>query len=70
MDIIGPITLPSSKEHWFILAIANYFSKLAKVVPMEEVKMANVVKFVKHHVIYHFNVPHQIVNDDKPQFAS
>jgi len=27
MDEFGPISPPSSKGHWFILAITNYFSK-------------------------------------------
>jgi len=26
MDVVGPISPPSSKGHWFILAIADYFS--------------------------------------------
>lgn len=57
MDIIGPITRPSFKWHQFILSITDYFSKWAETFPMREIKKANVVKFVKHHVIYHFRVP-------------
>ena len=28
------------------------------------------IKFVKHHVIYHFGVPRRIVHDNGPQFVS
>ena len=57
MDVIGPISPPTSRGHRFILAITNYFSKWAKVVPLKEVKTSNMIKFIKHHVLYHFGVP-------------
>jgi len=53
-----------------ILAITDYFSKWAEVIPLREVKASDVVKFVKHHVIYHFGVPRRIVHDNGPQFVS
>ena len=65
MDVVGPISPPSSKGHRFILAITDYFSKWA-----EEVKASDVIKFVKHHVIYRFSVPRWIVHDNGPQFVS
>jgi len=37
---------------------------------MKEVKASDVIKFIKHHVIYHFGVPQQIVHDNGPQFIS
>lgn len=57
MIIIGPITPPSSKRHKFVLAITNYFSKWAETISMIEIKMADIIKFVKHHVLYYFGVP-------------
>jgi len=56
MDVVGPISPPSSKGHRFILVITDYFSKWAKAIPLREVKASDVVKFVKHHVIYRFSV--------------
>jgi len=52
MDIIGPISPPTSKGHRFILAIIDYFSKWAKAVPLKEVKISDVIKFI----IYRFGV--------------
>ena len=70
MDIVGPISPPSSKGHRFILAITDYFSKWSEAIPLVEVKTANVVNFIKHHVIYRFGVPRRIVHDNGPQFVS
>src|SRR4051812_43512266 len=67
---MGPIHPPSSKGHRFILAITDYFSKWAKVIPLREVKATDVVKFIKHHVIYRCGVPRCIVHDNGPQFIS
>jgi len=57
MDIIKPISPPTSKGHQFILAITDYFSKWAEAIPLKEVKTSNVIKFIKHYVIYSFNIP-------------
>ena len=70
IDVIGPISPPSSKGHRFILAITDYFSKWVEAIPLREVKSYDVIKFVKHHVIYRFGVPRRIVHDNGPQFVS
>ena len=57
MDVIGPISPPTFKGHHFILAIIDYFSKWVKVIPLKGVKTPNVIKFIKHHVLYRFGVP-------------
>jgi len=41
MDVTGPINPPTSIGHRFILAITDYFSKLAEAVPLKEVKTPN-----------------------------
>ena len=56
-DVIGTISPLTSKGYQFILAITDYFSKWAKVIPLKEVKTSDVIKFIKHHVLYHFGVP-------------
>jgi len=56
MDVIGPFSPPTSKGDRFILAITDYFSKWAEAVPLKKVKTSNVIKFIKHHVLYHFGV--------------
>jgi hypothetical protein len=70
MDIIGPINPPTSKGHRYILAITEYFFKWAEDIPLKEVKIVDVIKFIKHHVIYHFGVPRRIVHDNGSQFVS
>jgi len=57
MDVVGPISPPSSKGHRFILAITDYFSKWAEAIPLKKVKSSDVIKFIKHHIIYRFGVP-------------
>jgi len=56
MDVIGPISPPTSKGHLFILAITDYFSKWVEDVPLKKIKALNVIKFIKHHVLYRFGV--------------
>ena len=70
MNNIGPINPPTSKGHRFILAITEYFSKWAEVIPLKEAKTSDVIKFIKHHVIYHFSAPRRIVYDNGLQFVS
>src|SRR4051812_48456922 len=53
-----------------ILAITDYFSKWAEAIPLREVKATNVMKFIKHHVIYRYGVLRQIVHDNGSQFIS
>jgi len=70
IDVVGPISPSSTKGHWFILAITDYFSKWAEAIPLVEVKTSNVINFIKHHVIHRFGVPRRIIHDNGPQFAS
>ncbi|XP_020256449.1 uncharacterized protein LOC109833251 [Asparagus officinalis] len=65
MDIVEPITPPMAKGYWFILAVTDYFSKWAEAIPLKEAKASNVIKFIKHHVIYHFGI-----HDYETQFVS
>jgi len=57
MDIIGPISPLISKGQCFVLVITDYFSKLVEVVPLKEVKTPNIIKFIKHHILYRFGAP-------------
>jgi len=70
MDINVPISPPSSKGYQFILARTNYFSKWAEAISLREVKTTDMIKFIKHYVVYHFDVPQWIVHDSGPQFVS
>ena len=37
MDMVGPISLLSSKGYRFILVITDYFSKWAEAIPLKEI---------------------------------
>ena len=65
MDVIEPINPLTFRGHHFILTIMDYFSKWAKDVLLKEVKIPNVIKFIKHHVLYCFDVPRRIVHDNR-----
>jgi len=68
--VVGAISPPSSKGYRFILSITNYFFKWAEAIRLREVKTSDVIKFIKHHVVYRFGVPRRIVHDNRPQFVS
>ena len=70
MDVIGPISPPTSKGHRFILSITDYFFKWVEVIPLKDVKTSDMIKFTKNHALYHFVVPRQIVHDNGAQFIS
>ena len=57
IDVVESISLSSAKGHQFILAIIDYFSKWVKVAPLAEVKITNVVNFIKHYVIHRLVSP-------------
>jgi hypothetical protein len=63
MDMIGKINPPSSKDHQFILAITDYFTKWVEIVPMKLVASKDVINFVKEHIIHRFGIPQTITTD-------
>ncbi|XP_050254990.1 uncharacterized protein LOC126700854 [Quercus robur] len=66
----GPLA-KSSGRHLYILAVADYFSKWAKAVPLKEVKKENVVNFIQTQLIYGYGVPRYIITDNgKPFYNS
>jgi len=70
IDVIGPISPPSIRGHRFIVVVTDYFSNWTETVLLAEVKMINVISFIKHHVIHRFGIPWRIIYDNGPQFAS
>ena len=70
MDVVSPISPPSSKEYRFILGVTDYFSKWAEAIPLREVKASDVIKFIKYYVIYRFGVSRRIIHDNGSQFVA
>jgi hypothetical protein len=63
MDMICKINPPSSKDHQFILAITDYFTKWVEAVPMKSIASKDVINFIKEHVIHRFGIPQTITTD-------
>ena len=51
MNVVGPINSPFSKGHKFNLAVTDYFSKLAEAISLKEVKVENVVNFIRTNLV-------------------
>ena len=55
IDLIGQIYPPSSKGHKFIRHRAkatDYFTKWVEAIPLKKVTSANMIDFVKEHIVY------------------
>ena len=52
------------KRTSIILAITDYFSKWVEAIPLRKVKTSDVIKFIKHYMVYLFGVPRWIVHDN------
>lgn len=61
---------PFSCRHLFILIITDYSSTWAEAIPLKEVKIIDMVKFIKYYVIYRFDIPRRIISNNGPQFTS
>ena len=57
IDLIGQIYPPSNKGHKFILVATDYFTKWVKAIPLKKVISANMIDFVKEHIVYQFGIP-------------
>jgi len=70
IDLIGPIYPPSSKGHKFILVATDYFTKWVEAIPLKKVTSANMINFVKEHIVYRFGIPQTITTDQGTIFTS
>jgi len=70
IDLIGQIYPPSSKGHKFILVATDYFTKWVEAIPLKKVTSANMIDFVKEHIIYQFGIPQTITTDHGTMFTS
>lgn len=69
MDVVGPISPPSSRGPQSNLPITNYFSNWVEAISLKEVKASNAVQFVKHHILYRFGVIKHIIHDNGLQLS-
>ena len=66
--MVGPITPKSFARYAYILAVIDYFSKWAEIVPLKEVKKETVVNFIWSNIIYQYGVPWYIITDNEKPF--
>jgi hypothetical protein len=57
MNMSDKINPPFSKNHQYILAITDYFTKWVEAIPMKIVTSKDVINFIKEHVIHRFGIP-------------
>jgi len=70
IDLIEQIYPPSSKGHKFILVATDYFTKCVEAIPLKNVTSANMIDFVKEHIVYRFGIPQTITTDQGTMFTS
>lgn len=68
-DLIGPIT-PASKEHVWILAATECFTKWVEAIPLKKATGLAVAKFLKENGICRFGVPRIILSDNGTPFVN
>jgi len=70
IHLIGQIYPPSSKGHKFILVATDYFTKWVEAIPLKKVTSANMIDFVKEHIVYRFGIPQTFTTDQGTMFTS
>jgi len=70
INLISQIYPPSSKGHKFILVATNYFTKWVEAILIKVVMSANMIEFVKEHIIYRFGIPQTITTNEGLMFTS
>ena len=53
----------SSSGHEYILVAIDYFTKWLEVASYARLKVAEVAKFIRSHIIFWYGVPHELISD-------
>jgi hypothetical protein len=69
IDLIDQIYPPSSKGQKFILVATDYFTKWVEAILLKKVTSANMIDFVKEHIVYRFGIPQTITIDQSTMFT-
>ncbi|XP_013704302.1 uncharacterized protein LOC106408015 [Brassica napus] len=69
MDIVGKFPMAPGQKV-FLLIVTDYFSKWVEAEALSRITDLQIRKFLWTYVITRFEVPHEIVNDNGPQFTS
>ena len=52
------------------MVATDYFTKWVEAIPLKKVTSANMIDFVKEHIIYRFGIPQTITTDQGTMFTS
>ena len=69
LDLVGPVNPPSHGYIWILVA-TEYFTKWAKAIPLRKATRGVVANFIKENVIFRYEVPHRIINDNGTPFVN
>jgi hypothetical protein len=61
LDVIGNITLNSSKQHKYILTSMDYFTKWAEAIPLTHMNENVVIQFIEQQLITRFGMPSVLI---------
>jgi hypothetical protein len=70
LDVIGDITLSSSKQHRYILSATYHFMKLVESIPLTHVNEKVVIQFIEQELITRFSMPSVLVFYNSSYFSS
>jgi hypothetical protein len=70
LDIIGPINLPSSQQHNFIITPIDYFTRWFEAAPLKAMNTSQVISFLNSNIITRFGIPDCLVFDNASYFLS
>ena len=70
LDFIGPINLPSSGHHQYILTATDYYTRWIDAQSLKNCTTEIVMKFLEENIITRFGCPHAFVCDNGPAFRS
>jgi hypothetical protein len=69
-DVLGEITLSSSKQHRYILTAIDYFMKWEEAIPLIHINEKVVIQFIQQQLVTRFNMPFVLVFDNVAYFSS
>ena len=70
LDIVGPITPPSSQQYKYILIATNYFTRWVEAIPLRVVNSEQGISFLDSFIITRFGVPESLIFDNATYFSS
>ena len=65
IDMIGEIIPTASNGHRFILVAIDHFTKWVEAASFASITKNVVARFIKHNLIYRYEIPERIITDNR-----